>query len=778
MSLQRKCLIGTVSGIVTFLSACGPTAPTPDSAGDLTSGLDVVTGDLGARSTPPPSLTDTPQFSESDTRTTLTWASSAGSSSFAVYIGTDPNPPLAGRVGVANYSFTGVQPCTTYYWRVEATTPGGTVSSATKSFASPCATALPTPPSEPSPIDTIGGQPLSTQLSWRASTNAKYYEVYLGSDPNPPFIGVVTTPTFDASTYLQLNGVYRWRIVARNDVGSATSPTWSFGTADSAQVPEKPGIVSPRSGTGNMNTRLQLAWSATPRATKYEILIGDSPETMHVIGETADTAFIIRERLALKHKYFWQVAAVNGEGRTLSNVWEFSTAPQPLPPLLPKNLTPRLGKRGVSQRPTFTWSAVPDADTYMVLLGDSNAPLPRATLTENQLALTEDLEPGKTYYWRVVAANEAGLTATDVRPFVVKGRSYRDSGRNWREWSLRCNPMLTSLRDDLPEGAVPVLNSFNARFVMFQAPDDLGDGQTQVYIFDRLNSATEQVPFEGSPVSVSDDGNRIFFTSNGVYSASDINGTTDVYMYDRSSNTYDFVSGVVTGLHTRGQVSIDESKVLFAVVENKDCSIDLFMLNRDNNSYEQVNLDPGGRSAFAQWGATPISMNGELIAFTARVTNGGSQRSTIYLRDVRSRNTIDLTPDARNASLISMSVDGARLLVYVDDVVSIIETKDRKIYPIPLNSEDSHCIYDLSPDGSTVAFMGYAQVNGPDDTGETLTDVVCTVDLATGESKLISQEGGTPFPAQLYGFSGTALLISRSVGDTNKREIVFAECLD
>jgi hypothetical protein len=58
------------------------------------------------------------------------------------------------------------------------------------------------------------------------------YDVYFGTDPDPPlFRSNVVGKVLDMER-LNKDTTYYWRVVARDDNGSTSSPVWTFTTRD------------------------------------------------------------------------------------------------------------------------------------------------------------------------------------------------------------------------------------------------------------------------------------------------------------------------------------------------------------------------------------------------------------------------------------------------------------------------------------------------------------------------------------------------------------------
>ncbi len=84
-------------------------------------------------------------------------------------------------------------------------------------------------PTGPSPADGSINQPLSLTLNWEDSNNATSYDVYFGTNSNPPPL-VCTANSYFPVGPLIAGQTYYWKIVARDDHAEAEGPVWSFTT--------------------------------------------------------------------------------------------------------------------------------------------------------------------------------------------------------------------------------------------------------------------------------------------------------------------------------------------------------------------------------------------------------------------------------------------------------------------------------------------------------------------------------------------------------------------
>ena len=84
-----------------------------------------------------------------------------------------------------------------------------------------------------SPANGATGVVVAPALSWNPASGATSYDVYFGASSAPAFVANTTATSYAPGT-LQPGATYRWQVVARNDVGTAGSATWSFTTGSPA----------------------------------------------------------------------------------------------------------------------------------------------------------------------------------------------------------------------------------------------------------------------------------------------------------------------------------------------------------------------------------------------------------------------------------------------------------------------------------------------------------------------------------------------------------------
>ncbi len=197
-----------------------------------------VTNDMIADDLLPEAATD-PRPTDATGGTTpgtvrLEWTPNDRTTSFDVYVGVERGS-IDFQGNVSEPTFTArVVPGTTYYWRVDARGPGGSLTQGQVwSFTTSGSIQTPLAPTNPRPADGAAAVPVDGSLSWDSGGRATSYDVYLDTTPTlggSAFQRTTATRHFRPAE-LEPGTQYYWRVDAKNGLGSTPSDTWSFTTA-------------------------------------------------------------------------------------------------------------------------------------------------------------------------------------------------------------------------------------------------------------------------------------------------------------------------------------------------------------------------------------------------------------------------------------------------------------------------------------------------------------------------------------------------------------------
>lgn len=318
------------------------------------------------------------------------------------------------------WSLSGLQPNTIYFWRVRAINALDTSGWTERWFNTGSGPlALPNTPLLISPADFLVNQPIRPVLDWQGVANATSYQIQLSEreDFNSP----ITLNTADTNSQIQAGPLdyytfYFWRVRAVNgSLASSWSTAWRFRTVPSI-VNQKVTLRAPANGANVSPAAISLQWNGLLGATSYDYqLATDAAFTNVVAGASVLTTSDV-VTLSASTTYFWRVRGSDGVNNSQwSDVWTLNTL-QALPPASAPNLvSPADASTNLSTSPTLVWNRVTGANSYVVAWStDASFTMVNSqTLADTSLQLS-GLANNTTWYWRVFAANSYGTSPTSA----------------------------------------------------------------------------------------------------------------------------------------------------------------------------------------------------------------------------------------------------------------------------------------------------------------------------------------------------------------------------
>ncbi|MBA4312452.1 MAG: hypothetical protein C0417_07460 [Chlorobiaceae bacterium] len=352
----------------------------------------------------------------------LTWQASANATGYDVYLGTI-NPPVtkvSSNQSATNYSYSGLNNSTVYYWKVVSRNSVDTTIATGSPWGFTTIISAPGTFSLVSPADSSINLPISGTLSWQTSANAASYDVYLGIT-NPPTVKVSSDQTSTTFNYTGLsnNTTYYWKVIAKNVAGTleAIGSPRRFKTI--VALPGSFTHLLPANLSVNQNIGGTLNWQSSSNASAYDVFLDTiNPPVQKVSAEQATTLFNYSGLMNNK-TYYWKIVAKNIAGATdaTASPWSFTTiidTPGTFTQLAPANLS---GNQPVDG--TLSWQASTNASSYDVYLDVTNPPMTKVssdqiTSSYNYSGLTNNT----IYYWKVIAKNVGGEIIASGAPWM------------------------------------------------------------------------------------------------------------------------------------------------------------------------------------------------------------------------------------------------------------------------------------------------------------------------------------------------------------------------
>ena len=334
------------------------------------------------------------------TDVTLSWNPEYGAMSYDVYFGTSSLPAFIGNQSSSYYSPGGLEPGTTYFWRINEIEADTTIHTGVVwSFTT---MSVPLEATNPYPADGATNVSIDVVLSWDPGKGALMHDVYFGTSSSPPWIGKLAETSYDPGT-LEPGTTYFWRVNEFTAMGTNQGPVWSFTTMSGPVEATNP---YPADGAEDVNLGVVLSWDPGFGATSHDVYF-DTSSPPAFVGNYGDDDYS-PGGLEPGTTYFWKINEVVPvmEGPPIiyeGPVWEFTTISGPVEATNP---SPADGAIDVPM--TLSWTAGFCAKLHTLYFGTNYADVDADTGGATQTTTTftpGPLAPNTTYFWRVDASD-------------------------------------------------------------------------------------------------------------------------------------------------------------------------------------------------------------------------------------------------------------------------------------------------------------------------------------------------------------------------------------
>jgi alpha-tubulin suppressor-like RCC1 family protein len=263
---------------------------------------------------------------------------------------------------------------------------------------------------DPNPPNGAGDVSIDSSLSWSPALYAEGYKIYFGTSAPGTYRGYQTSTTFNPGL-MQPNTTYYWRVDSVNSLGTTTGDVWTY-FAVSPPLPTQVSEPMPADNATGIPIETDLSWKTVSEATGYIVYFGTSAPGDNK-GYQSGSVYS-PGTLNYNTTYFWRVDSVNVAGITQGAIWSFSTVSPP--PVKVSEVYPVNGSINIPQNILMSWTPSSDATGYNVYFGNSNPPGFIKCQSSNSF------NPGllsreTTYYWRIDAINNGGVTTGDLWTF-------------------------------------------------------------------------------------------------------------------------------------------------------------------------------------------------------------------------------------------------------------------------------------------------------------------------------------------------------------------------
>jgi len=276
----------------------------------------------------------------------------------------------------------------------------------------------PNPASNPIPVNNSLNIDLEINLSWIGGDpdpgDIVTYNLFFGTNINPPNIENV----YPINTYnpgkLEYNTQYYWRIDSYdNNGGATTGPLWTFTTKDDTP-PYIPSSPSPTNNSIDVDIFSNISWvGGDPDGDNvtYDLYFGTNSNPPNVALNYENLSYSPGV-LDYNTQYYWRINAWDEYGYSSTGpIWIFTTKENP-PPIMPYDIIPENESTNIYIDATLSWvGGDPDGDnvTYDIYFGTDQNPIKVSSNQTNNYYQPDEMEITTTYYWKIITWDSYGL---------------------------------------------------------------------------------------------------------------------------------------------------------------------------------------------------------------------------------------------------------------------------------------------------------------------------------------------------------------------------------
>jgi len=372
------------------------------------------------------------------------------------------------------------------------------------------------------------------------------------------------------------------------------------------------------------------------------------------------------------------------------------------------------------------------------------------------------------------------------------------------EAQLICPPSsIEQITDDPVEDSRSASISADGTRIAFRSTADITggnpEGNSEIYLFhvalEIFTQITDETEGDSRSPSINADGTRIAFRSTANINSENIEGNSEIYLFDTTTGIFTHITDETEGESRGPSIDADGTRIAFRSTANinsgnPEGNFEIYLFDTTTGIFTQITDDPVEDSRSAS-----IDADGTRIAFrsTANINSGNTEGNfEIYLFDTTTGIFTQITDETEGESRgPSIDADGTRIAfsstaninggnpegnfeIYLFDTTLEIFTQ------ITDETEGESRDPSINADGTRIAFSSTANINGGNPEGNF---EIYLFDTTTGIFTQITDETEGESRGPSIDADGTRIAF-RSTANINggnpegNFEIYLSTCLD
>jgi len=331
----------------------------------------------------------------------ISWDSVSSASTYYIYRSSSSSGSYTsvGSSSTTAYTDTGLDPNTTYYYKVMAYNSYGYSPYSSVIFGT---TAL----AAPTNLSATAISSSQINLTWTGVSGATNYIVSRSSTVDGTYSSIATVSTNSYSnTGLTAGTTYYYKVQTLNSVGASSYSAVANATTQAGSVPAVPTNLDANPVTGS--SQIMLTWTAASGATSYTVTRCETVDGTYTnIATGVNTAYHLDSTASPNTVYYYKIVAVNSAGSSAPSAEDHAKSA----PAAPTGLAATAAGADIA----LNWTGSAGAVSYKVW----RSATADGTFTEiapNVLDTTytdAGLAAGSTFYYKVQAVNDEAKTGS------------------------------------------------------------------------------------------------------------------------------------------------------------------------------------------------------------------------------------------------------------------------------------------------------------------------------------------------------------------------------
>ncbi|QLG45755.1 BspA family leucine-rich repeat surface protein [Costertonia aggregata] len=289
-----------------------------------------------------------------------------------------------------------------------------------------------------SPLNGDTDIPVNTNITWEPALYARGYRLTVGTSPGGNDIvdneTINNETSYEFTSDFDTGDIVYVTLIPFNDEGDAVGPCTeeSFTiSSNPATIPNCTNLLSPTNDDDDVAVTTDLSWDPISNADGYRITVGTTAGGNELVDDEDvgnNTTYEFGVDLPEDTAIFVTIIPYNDEGdATGCREESFTTELIPVPPVCSGLISPANNETDVPIDTNLSWTAVPNATGYLVVVGTTSGGIEVANNIDvgpnTTYDITNDLQEDRLHYVTIIPYNDEGDATGCVEETFTTGNS-------------------------------------------------------------------------------------------------------------------------------------------------------------------------------------------------------------------------------------------------------------------------------------------------------------------------------------------------------------------